>query len=112
MPAVSARAPAAPLLRDVSLTDTDVTGLPQPLPLLRRCAVAEDALKSIAGGSDTASPPPPEDEVRPPPPPVLESPAVVRGDRPPRSAEDLPSRGGGAGGDERPAADWFGLQAK
>jgi len=99
--AVSVRVPA-PLGRDVvSLTDADDAGL----ELLRRCVDADDVLKSIAGGSGTvAVVAPPDDEARPL---LLDSPA--RGDRP--WSADLPSRGAGAGGDERPL-DWFGLQVR
>jgi len=72
--AVSARDPA-PLGRDVvSATDVDVAGL----VLLRRCAVVDDVLKSIAGGSGMmAVVTPPEDDARAP---LRDS--AARGDRP------------------------------
>jgi len=66
----------------------DVVGLVLPP---RRCDDVDDALKSIAGGS--------EEDARPTPH-GLASPA--RGDRP--CSADLPSRGAGAGGDDRAAA--------
>jgi len=93
--AISARAADAVVRRDVdSVTADEVVGL----VLARRGAVADDALKSIAGGSD--------DEARPPQ--GLDS--ATRGVR--QCSADLPSRAAGAGGDDRAAVDWFGLQVR
>ena len=73
--ATSARVPASAGRDVVSVTDADVAGL----VLLRRCAVADVVLKSIAGGSGTAAvAAPPDDEART----ALLLDSADRGDRP------------------------------